>query len=267
MEFRCGSRVVDFNGNTGAHEVVQLPLTIFNNDPQAQMVGGCTVIIEAETAELELVGLTPGSDLALIRGGAGPQVFLVNDCGGSTPSRSAKILGMVTDFTLVELIDPTSPFEIALLEVVGNGLSGNTSSVTRSVLWTDQAACMPVVLANDWVNAEGDQALPQCLVSGTICFQPTLPVAFLRGDVDENGAVSIGDPMALLLLLFGGSAITTECEAACDVNGDSQLGLGDPIYLLAFLFVGGPDPVVPFGGCGPDPISGPLECLHFDACP
>ena len=99
---------------------------------------------------------------------------------------------------------------------------------------------------------------PSCLITSF----------FIRGDIDENGGLSLADPVTLLNMLFGSGTVTTECEAACDVNGDQNLGLGDPIYLLSFLFANGSAPVDPFALCGPEELSGTtLQCHSFNACP
>ncbi|MCA8959362.1 MAG: hypothetical protein KDC38_02565 [Planctomycetes bacterium] len=75
------------------------------------------------------------------------------------------------------------------------------------------------------------------------------PVAFLRGDINADGNVDIGDPIALLSYLFGGGA-SPGCFAAADTNADAQNDVGDAVTLLSFLFDGASPPPDPFPDCG-----------------
>jgi len=83
----------------------------------------------------------------------------------------------------------------------------------------------------------------------TLSDVPTYDV-YLRGDVSGDGVVDIGDPIALLDILFGGGSTPapTPCDRA-DANNDGFVDIGDAAYLLSFLFSGGPAPAFPF----PDP--------------
>jgi len=73
------------------------------------------------------------------------------------------------------------------------------------------------------------------------------PVAFLRGDVDASGDLDLGDPITLLMGLFGGGALP--CEDAADFDGDAALQLSDAILLLNHLYAGGPAPPAPYPAC------------------
>ncbi len=84
---------------------------------------------------------------------------------------------------------------------------------------------------------------------------------FIRGDVDQDTAVLINDPIALLSVLFGPSA-PLPCEQAADANDDDQVNIGDAVYLLAFLFAGGAAPPEPYPSCGSDWDGGLLQCLQ-----
>lgn len=78
---------------------------------------------------------------------------------------------------------------------------------------------------------------------------------FIRGDANGDGAVDIGDPIAILGVLFQGDPLGT-CMAALDGNGDTALDIADAIYLLSFLFAGGTPPPAPY----PAPGGAPFEC-------
>lgn len=75
---------------------------------------------------------------------------------------------------------------------------------------------------------------------------------FVRGEVNGDGRVDIGDAIALIGFLFVGGSAPTPPEAG-DVNDDDSTDLADSVYLLDFLFRGHPAPPAPFPDSGPDP--------------
>ena len=92
------------------------------------------------------------------------------------------------------------------------------------------------------------------------------PVAdlFRRGDVNNDSAVDISDPTALLGVLFLASTTLT-CEDAADANDDGSIDIADAIELLTFLFIGGvtlPEPLI----CGSDPTIDALGCDDYPDC-
>jgi hypothetical protein len=73
--------------------------------------------------------------------------------------------------------------------------------------------------------------------------------------------VDISDAIHALQFLFTGGEVI--CEDATDVNDDGALDIADPIALLARLFVGaGPLPLPSDISFGPDPTSDLLACLR-----
>ena len=69
-----------------------------------------------------------------------------------------------------------------------------------------------------------------------------------RGDVNQDGAINIGDPIYLLTHLFNSGPAPLPVPEVGDVNGDGGVDIGDAISLLTFLFNNGPAPV-PGPGC------------------
>ncbi|MCA8959693.1 MAG: dockerin type I repeat-containing protein [Planctomycetes bacterium] len=100
----------------------------------------------------------------------------------------------------------------------------------------------------------------------TQCFdivvQSATATTFVRGDVNDDGGVTIADAITGLGQLFSGEPI--DCASSGDVNGDGGYDIGDMISLLNYLFSGGPPPVEPFPGCGA-PAS--ADCASFQSCP
>ncbi|MGE3165115.1 MAG: hypothetical protein AB7O52_09435 [Planctomycetota bacterium] len=88
----------------------------------------------------------------------------------------------------------------------------------------------------------------------------SMPVLFLRGDCDANGAVGLADGVQILGYLFESAPVA--CLEAADVNDDGCVTLLDAVSLFGFLAQGGTPPPAPFPTAGYDPA--PRDGL---ACP
>lgn len=66
---------------------------------------------------------------------------------------------------------------------------------------------------------------------------------FLAGDVNGNGSIEIGDPVAMILYLYHDGPMLF-CPQAGDLNGNSGIDLGDALILVNYIFKGGPRPEV-----------------------
>ena len=107
-----------------------------------------------------------------------------------------------------------------------------------------------------------------CLTLCTLCFAASPLVAqsdFVRGDCNQDNAVDIGDPVAILGILFSGDPAPA-CGDACDINDDGALDIADPVNVLNYLFSSGPAPLAPFPDCGADPSMDSLDCTTYDFC-
>ncbi|MGE3164396.1 MAG: proprotein convertase P-domain-containing protein [Planctomycetota bacterium] len=91
--------------------------------------------------------------------------------------------------------------------------------------------------------------------------------SFIRGDCNQDGAVDLGDVIALLTTLFPSTAgYSPSCDEACDGNDDGNLNVADPISMLIWLF-GAPSIPLPYPQtCGPDITPSFLEC-SASICP
>ena len=91
---------------------------------------------------------------------------------------------------------------------------------------------------------------------------------FIRGDLNGDGEIAIGDPLILLNFLFLPGSATPICLDAADFDDDGLLSLIDGIDLLTYMFSNGTPPSDPFPGCGIDPTPDPLACEGpLTACP
>ncbi|MDC3251869.1 dockerin type I domain-containing protein [Planctomycetota bacterium] len=88
---------------------------------------------------------------------------------------------------------------------------------------------------------------------------------FIRGDVNGDGGIDIGDAVTTLDYLFTGGSIG--CEKAADSNDDGAINVADGIALLGYLFSGTGDLPMPFPTCGGDLTADTLVCEIYEGCP
>ncbi|MFP6633848.1 MAG: hypothetical protein VCD16_14540 [Planctomycetota bacterium] len=117
------------------------------------------------------------------------------------------------------------------------------------------------------IEVGGGGGMPSTLVHGKL----ELPFAgFLRGDVNDSGALEVTDAINFLTWMFlGGSA--PGCMDAADADNNGTLGLSDGINILTFLFGGGdalPKAGLLGSGCAPDPEGEEdgLLCESYSNC-
>lgn len=117
------------------------------------------------------------------------------------------------------------------------------------------------------IEVGGGGGMPSTLVHGKL----ELPfVGFLRGDVNDSGALEVTDAINFLTWMFlGGSA--PGCMDAADADNNGTLGLSDGINILTFLFGGGdalPKAGLLGSGCAPDPEGEEdgLLCESYSNC-
>jgi hypothetical protein len=85
-----------------------------------------------------------------------------------------------------------------------------------------------------------------------VCLPDLPPLAFLRGDINLDGRVSLSDGLWLGSFLFVGGPVPPCCDAA-DVDDSGSLSLTDVVFSLNHLFFGGTEPPAPFPERGADP--------------
>ena len=92
---------------------------------------------------------------------------------------------------------------------------------------------------------------------------------FLRGDVNQDGKLSVQDAKVLLDLVYN-SSYEPACLESADVNNDGKVRLGDALQLLNHVMRGMAPPAKPFPSCGLDSDaegSGKdLGCGSYAAC-
>ena len=92
---------------------------------------------------------------------------------------------------------------------------------------------------------------------------------FIRGEVNDDGAVDLADAVYLLGALFPtGTPNNITCENAADANDDGAINLADAITILYSLFGSPATPLPEPSYCGndPTPLDG-LGCNYQLTCP
>lgn len=71
-------------------------------------------------------------------------------------------------------------------------------------------------------------------------------LAITRGDVTNDGAITVGDPVWLAAYLFRGGPPPVLDITSGDANCDGGVNIGDVVHLTTYLFRGGPAPGICF---------------------
>jgi hypothetical protein len=87
---------------------------------------------------------------------------------------------------------------------------------------------------------------------------------FRRGDANSDGAIDLGDAIAILFALFAAQPIS--CEKTADAQDDGVVDTSDAVFLLGYLFLGEKAPEEPLELCGVDPTTDELTCEIFTGC-
>jgi hypothetical protein len=94
-------------------------------------------------------------------------------------------------------------------------------------------------------------------LSAELVFSSAGP-AFLRGDADESGSLTISD--AVLILLHDYSGHHVRCSEAADVDDDGRLTTTDAVVVLQYIFLRGRPPALPFPKAWPDVDEDAIGC-------
>ena len=215
-------------------------------------IRGADLAFEVDRTLLQPQSLQPSSQVMTATAGAGPDLWLV-DLGVSPqdPVTLSTILDVTGQWGLgAGLVNDLAVFSVTVTDV---------AQETETWLSFDPVASgglTVTVSGGIQVPASPDQSLIRLVV----------PTPFLRGDVNENGSVNVGDAVVLLRRMFGLDP-QGNCLAAADVDADGELDLSDAIRILTFLFSGGEAPAEPFPVCGVgfDPLAVP--CESHGSCP
>jgi len=155
--------------------------------------------------------------------------------------------------------------------VPGTTISGITNLVIEEF---DESVFLSTSTGSVWRTDLDGSNLEQIYTGGTniseLAITPAVVCspAFIRGDANDDGSFDIGDPIAVLALLFVPGTPFLSCQDAGDANDDGLLNIADAVSALASLFsTGAPLPPAPHPDCGGDPTADALGCDNSSGCP
>ena len=91
--------------------------------------------------------------------------------------------------------------------------------------------------------------------------------AFVRGDADQGGSLTVTDAVVILRSQFKEPFPTLDlCADAFDADDSGTLEVTDGLFLLTYLFRRGDILPPPFPSCGEDPSADELSCELVDPC-
>ena len=105
-----------------------------------------------------------------------------------------------------------------------------------------------------------------CLLAGVVCstaFAPYGFADFLRGDVNQDGKVSIADVLFIHRYLFLGDRVPA-CKDSADANDDGRIRIDDQIVMLNAVFSGTAVIPEPYPLPGEDATADELDCATYE---
>ena len=236
------------------------PATVSIGLDSDQAISAVSFGIAFNSTDVSLIGVAPGVTLAAARCGLGPELFLVDVSGGASGGLTIDTVLQTTPPFSNRLLLPDGAAEFVVLQFATVPIPsiGGTALTFTSTLGSP-AVPLSVVTPLGTITPT--------TVNGAI----DLAVPFIRGNCNVDNNIDIADAIFILGVLFpgqGGASVIT-CRDACDLNDDGAINIGDPINLLTVLFSAGTPPTIPEPTtCGLDPTgSDGLSCEEFVACP
>ncbi|MEE2855887.1 MAG: hypothetical protein VX949_00680 [Planctomycetota bacterium] len=210
------------------------------------------LVVSIETT----AGIRQGATLQALNLGSGPTFFNVNIApANGTGFTVACVTDLFAPFEQIPVVTDDPVLEVDYLIDIGA-----TVGAVTPIDFSDLLGSPPV----DTVMVfELLEVVPSQTGGSVTVTEPH----FLRGDLNQNGSLSLLDGV-LLLYRVAGLEIAGSCRDADDINDDGLLTIGDAVYLFQYLYVGGAAVPSPFGICGPDPgAEDGLDCIEHNACP
>ena len=141
-------------------------------------------------------------------------------------------------------------------------------SKTRTIDWKEREKPGDPGRSSDFPTGESHD--PGSASVGAVELQAKPPSRFLRGDVDQDGQVSIRDAEVLLKWIYA-IGFEPSCLESADVNNDGEIRPGDALQIINYTTHGLTPPAGPFPVCDEDPDkvgdAKNLGCDSYDACP
>jgi hypothetical protein len=136
----------------------------------------------------------------------------------------------------------------------------------------DDSALIRLQFTNDLIPNRGAPMLttnytvtgvsksPRTVVDGEIRFSGTTRIAFIRGDSNGDGKLTIGDAAVMVQNIFLNELVFRNCSDMLDGDDDGRIGINDAVVLLQRIFLGA-------SPLDRTPQTVPLSNLDFDHFP
>ncbi len=221
---------------------------IFQTSGAPILCAGFSMGIGHDATSLTATAVTISDSLAALGNNTGPDFF-----------ETAILIDGVTiaclvDFTLQENLSFENSIPVATIEY--SGLLPTQLPYLDFVNTLGQPTVQNVL-----ATVSGASVTPETQGATVVIF---ISEIFTRGDANADGAIDIGDPIALLGILFSGET-PIDCDDALDANDDGLIDIADAIRVLSYLF-GSAGPLPPPLQCGSDPTDDALDCPTYP-CP
>ncbi len=185
--------------------------------------------------------------------------FVLNDSINGVPGEWAAVTqGVVLDLFLMYTLPASENFGALAIEL---GVQGEAPA-SGSVVFSDAIGSPPTAV----VAVFGGYSYPPSVAApAEISFAAPAP-RFIRGDFNANGVVELADMVSLINYLTCSKKPLT-CLDAGDVNDNGAITMADPLAGMRALLDQKYEIPAPFPACGEDPTADDLGCESFAACP
>lgn len=218
-------------------EGVEILVNLQNDQPVKAF--GVNVVFDPNT--FECTGVTVAGTRAaaaayditgFAAGSASAGIVYSVECGPSIAAGDGPVLKLTMN------VLPGAPIGVATLDL------DNVPPAVNSVTFCDNSTSGPALIDGS-VDICGD--------------------AFVRGDTDADGTITIQDPIYNLEYLYAGGD-APPCSDAADFDDSGAINLGDPLANLTYQYGYGAAPDYPFPDCGTDPTPDGLTCASYPPC-
>lgn len=212
----------------------------------------------------ELIAMSDGGSLEYVDENLDPGSYVYSLIGVvfTDPDPEPTI---VTNFCSTDIIPVTAQ---GISPLTGHYLGGETISVSG----TGFLAAPDTVVSINGIPLENQTVVDDTTVTGTLpastagvglvdvevvnslgsaSIDQGFTYGFIRGVVNGDVILDIGDAMYIAMYLFNGGE-EPACLEAAEANGDGVIDIADSIYVVAYLFRNGPSPAAPFPAAGLD---------------
>ena len=216
-----------------------------------------------DPAVVAVLGMVPGTDLAGLNGGAGPDFFDAQV--GEGCAFVGCQLSSVPPYVVIQC--RTMGREVVRIDlgVPPDVYVGGEPPVQTTLDFADTCGT-PAVANTVAIETEEVGVRDLGLYPVRVTVDPVTRTPFMRGDANADGRLDIGDAIWLINGLFRGGA-QGDCRLANDVNGDRSVDVSDVIYAIGYVIRhSNPQPPAPFPACGLLADQEALDCVSYPPC-